>query len=145
MTDGPRVVVVGSVNEDHVLLVESLPTSGETVMALGSSRSSGGKGANQAVAAARAGASTHLVAALGSDASSHRLRAQLEEHGVNTTHVDQVAGPSGAAVVMVDAKGDNCIVVDAGANSRLTEPFVRRALVDLRPADVVLLQCEVPV
>lgn len=144
MSVSPQVVVVGSVNEDHVLVVDALPTSGETVLALASTRSSGGKGANQAVAAARAGARTRLVAALGSDARATRLKAQLDAHAVQTHQLDRVGGPSGGAVVTVDRHGDNCIVVEPGANALLTPAFVLGSLQDLRAEDVVLLQCEVP-
>lgn len=144
MALSPQVVVVGSVNEDHVLVVEALPRPGETVLALASSRSSGGKGANQAVAAARAGTPTQLVAALGSDASATWLRSELEAHGVQGRHLDRLDGPSGTAIVVVDHKGDNSIVVDPGANGGLTPDFVRSGLVQLKADDVLLLQCEVP-
>src|SRR5262245_4707798 len=111
MTFTPRVMVVGSINEDEVLRVDTLPRPGETGTTPSATTSSGRKGANQAVAAARAGAETRLLGALGNDARAARLQAQLHSHGVDTTTVDRVLGASGGAVVVVDRHGDNCIVV----------------------------------
>jgi ribokinase len=139
-----NVVVVGSINEDQVLRVDRLPRRGETVIATDSTTSSGGKGANQAVAAARAGVPTTLVAALGTDARGMRLQAHLRAHGIDLSKLLRVPGPSGAATVLVDAQGDNSIVVHSGANAALTAHHVRDALVDIERGDVVLLQCEVP-
>jgi ribokinase len=137
-------VVVGSVNEDQVLRVDALPHAGETVLADSGATSSGGKGANQAVASARAGAPTRFVGALGTDARARRLVAQLRLHGVDTTHLEKVPGPSGAAVVLVDRQGENSIVVQSGANAHLSPANVRDALADVTSDDVVLLQCEIP-
>jgi ribokinase len=139
-----RVCVVGSVNLDQSFTVRSLPWPGETVLASSSSTSPGGKGGNQAVAAARAGASAQLVAALGDDDAANRLRRHLRENGVGIDGTVTVPGPSGAAAILVDGAGENCIVVAPGANAHLsmTAPDVQSVVAD---ADVVLLQLEIPI
>jgi ribokinase len=138
-----RVCVVGSVNLDQSFTVQSLPRPGETVLASSASATPGGKGGNQAVAAARAGASVDLVAALGDDPAAAVLRAHLRDNGVGLEGVVTVPGPSGAAAIVVDSRGENCIVVAPGANAHLS-----MASADVRSvvaaADVVLLQLEIP-
>jgi ribokinase len=135
--------VVGSVNLDQSFSVHALPKAGETVLASSLSSSSGGKGGNQAVAAARAGASVELVAALGDDAAASQLRAHLRANGVGLNGTVTVPGPSGAAVIVVDASAENTIVVAPGANAHLsmTSAEARRAVAD---AEVVLMQLEIP-
>ena len=139
-----QVCVVGSVNMDQVFTVESLPHPGETVMASSVRLIPGGKGGNQAVAAARAGAGVQLVAALGDDPAADRLRSHLQANGVGLDGVVTVEGPSGSAVIAVDAAGENTIVVAPGANARLTieSAEVRSVISD---SDVLLLQLEIPV
>jgi ribokinase len=139
-----RVCVVGSVNTDHFFSVRALPRPGETVLARTGSTEPGGKGANQAVAAARAGAHVQLVAALGDDTAAGALRAHLGANRVRLDGALTVPGPSGAAVITVDAAGENTIVVAPGANAHLavTSPHVQRVVAD---AQVVLLQLEIPV
>jgi ribokinase len=138
-----RVCVVGSVNLDQSFIVRSLPRPGETVLASSASATPGGKGGNQAVAAARAGASVALVAALGDDPAAALLRAHLRDNGVGLEGVVTVPGPSGAAAIVVDSRAENCIVVAPGANAHLS-----MASADVRSvvaaADVVLLQLEIP-
>lgn len=112
------IVVVGSVNLDVTMTVERMPVAGETVAATGYAESSGGKGANQAVAAARAGGRVALIARIGADDEGHRLRNAIASEGVDVTHVEEVPGvPTGRAFVEVDAHGDNRIVIVAGANA----------------------------
>jgi ribokinase len=139
-----RVCVVGSVNLDTVLDVETLPRPGETVLAASVHSSPGGKGANQAVAAARAGAQVQFVGAVGDDAAAERLRAHLRDNAVGTGGLVTRPGPSGAAVVIVDSAGENTIVVAPGANAHLTvdSPDVRRMVAE---CDVLLVQLEIPV
>ncbi|MCK0173593.1 MULTISPECIES: ribokinase [Mycobacteriaceae] len=138
-----RVCVVGSVNADLQFTVAALPHPGQTVLASSSSWSPGGKGGNQAVAAARAGAQVSLVAALGTDDAAPRLRAHLAGNDVRLDAVATVPGPSGTAVVVVDSAAENTIVVAPGANGRLTvDPEPVRAVI--AHADVVLLQLEIP-
>lgn len=139
-----RVCVLGSVNLDTVFNVDALPRPGETVLAASSHSSPGGKGANQAVAAARAGAAVQFVGAVGDDAAAERLRAHLASNAVGIDGLLTVPGASGSAAVMVDSAGENAIVVAPGANARLTldSADVRAIVAD---CDVLLLQLEIPV
>jgi ribokinase len=139
-----RVCVVGSVNMDHIFSVAALPHPGETVVASSVRLIPGGKGGNQAIAAARAGADVQLVAALGDDPTGDQLRAHLQANGVGLDGLTAVTGPSGSAVIAVDAAGENTIVVAPGANARLTveSSQARTAIAD---SDVLLLQLEIPV
>jgi ribokinase len=136
--------VVGSVNLDQSFTVETLPRPGQTVLASATASAPGGKGGNQAVAAARAGAAVRLVAALGDDFAATRLRVHLRDNGVGLDGVITVPGPSGGAVIVVDAGGENTIVVAPGANAHLsmTSPQARAVVGD---ADVVLIQLEIPI
>lgn len=144
MTGRGTVVVVGSANVDLVLAVERIPEPGETLLAGGLTRLPGGKGANQAVAAARAGAVCTLISALGSDDAAELLSGELEAAGVDTGGLRTVPGESGLALVLVDAAGENAIVVAAGANGTLDDlDAAERELV--AAADVLLAQLEVPV
>lgn len=135
-----RVFVVGSVNMDVTLDVTTLPHPGETVLASALTYAPGGKGGNQAVAAARAGARVELAGAVGDDEAGGRLLAHLRAEGVGFNHVVRRPGPSGTAVIVVETSGENIIVVAPGANSQLTVPRV--ALAD---CDVLLTQLEIPV
>lgn len=136
--------MVGSVNADLSFTVASLPRPGQTVLASQLSLSPGGKGANQAVAAARAGASVHLVAALGTDAAAAELRAHLRANGVGLEATVEVPGPSGTAAIIVDANAENCIVVAPGANAHLalSSAVIRSVIAD---SDVVLISLEIPI
>ncbi|MCI0143782.1 ribokinase [Arthrobacter bambusae] len=144
MSIGPqqKVVVVGSVNQDIVLSVPAIPQPGETLLATSSRVAPGGKGANQAVAASRAGVRTEFVGSFGSDAASEELRSALESEGVAVASFAQSSKPSGRAIVLVDEAGDNCIVVDLGANGDLTANYVSNRLQDLAAGDVLVVQCE---
>ena len=136
----PRITVVGSINLDLVATCERLPRPGETVTGAEFTRVPGGKGANQAVAAARLGADVAMVGAVGHDDFAREARAALEEAGVEVAHVRVVDGATGVALILVDAEGENQIVVAPGANGRLTP-----ADVEVGEADGVLCQLEVPV
>ena len=139
-------MVVGSVNRDYVCRVPAVPRPGETVLGGELRLGSGGKGGNQAVAAARLGAPTTLVACLGSDADGRALLHDLEAAGVDTAGVETVDQlRTGAAFVMVAEDGENSIVVAPGANGRLDADFVRdRVAGRLRPSDVLVVQAEIP-
>jgi ribokinase len=114
-----RVVVVGTLNVDVIWQVPALPRPGQTIMATAVQRQFGGKGANQAVAAARQGAMVRLIGAMGDDAEGASYRDYLRREGIDLTHVSVVSGVStGTAHVYVDPSGENVIVVDAGANAR---------------------------
>jgi len=135
---------VGSVNMDLTFDVDTLPRPGETVLAKSLTSAPGGKGGNQAVAAARAGAQVQFVGAVGDDAAAERLRAHLSASGVGLDGTVGVPGPSGTAIIVVDAGAENTIVVAPGANGRLTltEAAVRAVVAD---CDVLLTQLEIPV
>jgi ribokinase len=138
------VVVVGSVNADLVVSVRQLPRAGETVMGGTFARHGGGKGANQAVAAARLGARVAFVGAVGGDDLGHEALGLLAAEGIDvsaTARLDDVA--TGVAVIVVDERGENQIAVASGANAALTSAMVEAAL-DLDGAGVVLLGHEVP-
>lgn len=138
------VWVVGSVNEDLVVHTERAPGPGETVLGSGLSRGPGGKGANQAAAAARAGACTRIVAAIGADDAGCRQRAALDAAGVLTARLLVAAGqPTGTALTTLDAGGENAIVVVPGANAALDGRAVAEALDGLGAGDVVLAQGEI--
>ena len=140
MRTGSRVVVVGTLNVDHLWQVPVLPGPGQTIVADRVELQFGGKGANQAVAAARQGAMVVLIGAVGDDAEGHRYRAQLRREGIGIEPVAVVPGvATGTAHVYVDPRGENLIVVDRGANARL-DPAV--AGDGPRPGDVVLVQLE---
>lgn len=129
---------------DIGLDVETLPRPGETALAASMRSTPGGKGANQAVAAARAGADVQFVGAVGDDAAAAQLREHLEANRVGTDGLITVAGRSGNAVVIVDSSGENIIVVAPEANSRLT--LDKGSLPSLiANSDVLLLQLEIPV
>ncbi|BBZ51848.1 ribokinase [Mycobacterium heidelbergense] len=139
-----RVCVVGSVNMDLTFNVSSLPRSGETVLASSLTSAPGGKGGNQAVAAARGGARVQFVGAVGDDPAADRLRAHLQTNHVGLDGTVALAGPSGTAVIVVDAGGENTIVVAPGANGQLTLAAgnVREVVAG---CDVLLTQLEIPV
>lgn len=139
-----QLCVLGSANLDAVFDVETFPRPGETVLAASTRFEPGGKGANQAVAAARAGAYVQFVGAVGDDWAAARLRQHLDANGVGTAHLITLPGPSGNAAILVDTAGENTIVVAPGANSRLTlDPSQARAVV--ADCDILLLQLEIPV
>lgn len=138
-----RVVVVGSANVDLVVDVPRHPGGGETILGGDLRRNPGGKGANQAVGAARAGgADTTFVGALGNDDAADLLLASLVRGGVRTDLVERVDVPTGTALITVSPDGENAIVVAPGANSHVTIGAAQAARV--AAADVVLAQLEVP-
>jgi ribokinase len=140
----PRVVVVGSANMDLVAVAPALPRPGETVLGTEFLTVPGGKGANQAIAAARAGGSSAFLGAIGSDSFGVTLRARIAASGVDTSHIRVVYGASGVAVIMVNAEGENSIVVTPGANAALTA-LTDAELAAVRNADVMVAQLEIPV
>ena len=143
----PQVIVVGSVNADLVVSVARLPRPGETVTGGSFARHGGGKGANQAVAAARAGARVAMVGAVGDDDLGDEALRELSAEGVDVSEVarrDDTA--TGVAAIVVDERGENQIAVASGANARLDGQAVATALARLldAPPGVVLLGHEVP-
>lgn len=136
------IVVFGSINIDLVTPVERLPGPGETVLGPGYALHPGGKGANQALAARRAGADVVLVGATGRDRFSDAALALLTTEGVDLDHVAQVDEPTGAAFIATDRAGANQIIVAAGANAALRPDALRQ--LELAAEDILLLQREVP-
>jgi ribokinase len=141
----PRILVIGSINADLVVRCAKLPRPGETIFARDVREVPGGKGANQAVAAARLGADVTMIGRVGDDAFGQRLRAGLQENGVNVDRVLTTSDcASSLAIVAVEDSGENAILVVPGANGRLTPADVLAARDILQGADVVLLQLEIP-
>ncbi|MGX5182718.1 ribokinase [Streptomyces avermitilis] len=138
------LLVVGSANADLVIGVERRPAAGETVLGSDLVVHPGGKGANQAVAAARLGARTALLARVGDDAHGRLLLDSQRRAGVDTAGVLVGGAPTGVALITVDPSGDNSIVVSPGANGRLAPRDVRAADSLLRSAAVVSAQLEIP-
>lgn len=145
MAQRPAVTVLGSLNTDISLLVPHLPGPGETVLAsAGATFGAGGKGANQAVAAARLGAAVSMVGCCGDDEFGARLRAGLAAEGIGVTGLRAVPGAaSGLALITVDPAGENSIAVAAGANGSAGDPEVAAAFA--QPCDVLVLSAEIPV
>ena len=139
------IAVVGSINLDLVVAVDRHPAPGETVVGGDCRQLPGGKGANQAVAAARLGSEVAMVGRVGADAQGAWLREGLWTERVDVEHVreDRVA-PTGVAMIAVDARGENTIVVSPGANARVDARDVAAASDVVRGAEVVLVQHEVP-
>jgi ribokinase len=139
------IAVVGSINLDLVVAVERHPAPGETVVGADCRQLPGGKGANQAVAAARLGAQVAMVGRVGADAQGAWLREGLWTEGVGVEHVrEDRQAPTGVALIAVDARGENTIVVSPGANARVDARDVAAASEVVSGAEVVLVQHEVP-
>ena len=145
MSKRPRIGVVGSSNVDLVTYVDRMPVWGETIAAPRFEMSHGGKGANQAVAAAKLGATVVMVSKVGDDMLGDGVLQNFERTGVDARHVERVNGQStGTATILVDKSGDNCILIVKGANGDLTPEDVERAGDDLKTCDLILTQLEVP-
>jgi ribokinase len=142
---GPRIVVVGSLNLDLTLRVPRLPGPGETVLSSGPAQSGfGGKGANQAAAAAAFGATVAMIGRIGDDEAGQQILADLRGRGIEVSPVLATPGArTGGATIAVNPAGENIILVDPGANSDLRPADVRPDL--LAAADAVLVQLEIPV
>ncbi|MFM9861347.1 PfkB family carbohydrate kinase [Pseudoxanthobacter sp. M-2] len=139
------LVVVGSINVDLVVHADALPRPGETVSGSRFERFFGGKGANQAVAAARAGAKVGFAGAVGDDAFGTEARADLAAEGIDVAAVRTLPGvATGIAAIVVDAKGENQIALAAGANALVDEASAEAALKRLKPGGFVALSFEVP-
>ena len=138
-----RVIVVGSINQDVTVTVDRFPTPGETLSGSSLTYGLGGKGANQAAAAARSGIPTLFVGAVGTDLAGHSLRTHLAAHGVDVSHLREVDSPSGTALITVAASGENTIILDAGANRASSIAHAKASLFPA-PSDIVVLQAEIP-
>ncbi|MBC9719647.1 ribokinase [Streptomyces sp. TRM66268-LWL] len=139
----PRISVCGSINMDHVSYVRVAPGAGETVVGQGFHESVGGKGASQAVAAARAGGSVEIIGAVGDDTYGLLLRSSLMDAAVGTSGLRSIAGRTGMAHIVVDDQGENAVVVVPGANASMTGlTKVEEQRIAL--SDVFLTQLELP-
>jgi ribokinase len=138
------IVVVGSINMDMVTQAPRIPRPGETVTGTGFQLHSGGKGANQAVAAAKLGHPCVMLGAVGDDVFGRDLLRTLEEYGVDTQYVATVPGPSGTASIVVDSNAENSIIVTPGSNACVTVEYIRKNIEIVRNAGIVLLQLEIP-
>lgn len=138
------ITVVGSLNYDLVCVLDRLPALGETLTARSHVAAFGGKGANQAVAAARLGAEVRMIGAVGSDPTGQAMRRNLEENGVDATGLLVAADPSGTAMINIDANGDNTIIVYPGANAALTPDWVAANGDAIRSSSCLMLQLETP-
>jgi len=141
----PKIIVVGSSNTDMVVKLPRLPSKGESIIGGEFVMPAGGKGANQAVAAARLGAHVAFVARLGNDMFGDQALAGFNAEGVNTAFIvrDDTA-PSGVALIFVDTNGDNMLAVAPGANARLSPADVDKAEQAIASADALVLQLEIP-
>ena len=145
MQEDAKVVVVGSSNMDLVVKSSRIPAVGETILGGDFLMVPGGKGANQAVAAAKLGAHVCFVAKLGDDLFGRQSLDNFKKEGVDTTYVTLSAeAPSGVALIMVDGAGNNQIVVAPGANARLSADDVKKAEADIASCGAVVAQLEVP-
>ncbi|WP_113673628.1 ribokinase [Vallitalea guaymasensis] len=140
-----KIVVVGSTNMDYVLKTNELPKLGETLSAMSFNTVFGGKGANQAVAAARLGAEVTMIAAVGDDSIGEQLKDNLAKESINVEGVNVVEGPSGVAMITVADNGDNTIVVYPGANGKIDEKWLEANEALIMSADCILVQLEIPI
>ncbi len=140
-----HIIVVGSLNMDLVARASHLPIPGETVLGGDFQTIPGGKGANQAVGAARLGAHVTMIGQVGNDDFGEKLLSNLQSDGINTTHIFANSDvPSGVALITLDEQGQNSIVVASGANMSLTSEDVAAAFAEIEKVDVVVLQLESP-
>ncbi|GMQ60225.1 ribokinase [Vallitalea sediminicola] len=140
-----KIVVVGSTNMDYVLKTNELPKLGETLSAVSFNTVFGGKGANQAVAAARLGADVTMISAVGDDNIGEQLKNNLAKENINVDGVNVVDGPSGVAMITVADNGDNTIVVYPGANGKIDEKWLEANEALIMSADCILVQLEIPI
>ncbi|PTR32004.1 ribokinase [Rhodococcus sp. OK519] len=138
------MVVVGSINMDLVTRTSRMPAPGETILGTSFATTPGGKGSNQAIAAAKAGGDVAFVGAVGDDTFALELRQTLVDAEVDAEHLREVPGPSGVAAITVDDDGQNSIIVVAGANSHVHD-LTESELAAIANADVLLCQLEIPI
>lgn len=145
MKTAGKLVVLGSINADHILNLESFPTPGETVTGNQYQVAFGGKGANQAVAAGRSGADIAFIACTGDDDVGERVRQQLANDRIDVAPVSVIPGEStGVALIFVNGQGENVIGIHAGANAALSPTLVEAQKTRIAQADALLMQLESP-
>ena len=141
----PLIVVIGSSNTDMVITADHLPGPGETILGGSFFLTPGGKGANQAVAAARMGGNIHFICKTGKDIFGKQSLHLFAEEGIDISHaISDPDNPSGVALITVDKKGENCIVVASGANATLNVDDLEAALPTITHSSIILLQLEIP-
>ncbi len=141
----PSILVVGSSNTDMVIKADHLPMPGETILGGTFFMNPGGKGANQAVAAARLNGSVTFICKTGNDIFGRQSLQLFEEEGINTSFIlSDPKNPSGVALITVDKNAENCIVVASGANASLLPPNLAKAETLIASATIVLMQLEIP-
>ncbi|EOV9549856.1 ribokinase [Cronobacter sakazakii] len=146
MKSAGQLIVLGSINADHILNLEAFPAPGETVTGSQYQVAFGGKGANQAVAAGRSGADIAFIACVGEDDIGERIRQQLSRDNIDVAPVSAVAGEStGVALIFVNGEGENVIGIHAGANAALTPERVNEQREKIANARALLMQLESPV
>ncbi|RYG56916.1 MAG: ribokinase [Alphaproteobacteria bacterium] len=138
------IYVLGSINTDLVARTERMPSPGETVTGQSFATTSGGKGANQAIAAKMAGSAVALVGAVGDDAFAVAALAELTAASVDLSRVQTEPAATGTAIILVDASGQNMITVVPGANALATTDMARSSVAAMTAADILLLQMEIP-
>lgn len=140
-----KLVVLGSINADHILNIEQFPRPGETVIGKQYKVAFGGKGANQAVAAGRSGADIAFIACVGADDIGERVRQQLASDRIDTQPIEAIAdSTTGVALIFVNAEGENVIGIDAGANAAVTPDYLARYQQRIIDAEALLMQLESP-
>ncbi|NCG53629.1 ribokinase [Serratia fonticola] len=140
-----KLVVLGSINADHILNINQFPQPGETVIGQQYKVAFGGKGANQAVAAGRSGADIAFIACVGEDDIGERIRQQLATDRIDTQPIEDITGSTtGVALIFVNAEGENVIGIDAGANAAVTPDYLNRYRQRVIDADALLMQLESP-
>ena len=140
-----KLCVLGSINVDHVIRVPYFPKAGETLTGYGYQIAYGGKGANQAVAAARCGANVSFVGAIGDDQIGQTMKQAFEQDGIDTSAISVIPNQStGLAMIQVADSGENSIVISAGANADLSEALVEQHKSHIEQADILLMQLESP-
>ncbi len=141
-----KIVVIGSCNTDMVVKASRIPVPGETILGGAFMMNPGGKGANQAVAAARMGSNVTFISKTGNDLFGKQSIEMYNEENINTEFIfSDSHHPSGVALIMVDSNGENCIVVASGANASLSPQDIGKARNAIENADIVLLQLETPI
>ena len=146
MTRAKKIVVVGSCNTDMVIKADRLPVPGETILGGTFFMNPGGKGANQAVAAARMGGNVTLISKTGNDVFGKQSVMLYTAENIKTDYIfSDPKHPSGVALITVDAQGENCIVVASGANAPLSPSDIDKASTEIESSDLILMQLEIPI
>ncbi|MCG1008803.1 ribokinase [Salinicoccus sp. ID82-1] len=140
----PKITVIGSINMDLVTVADEMPAQGETIRGESFKTLPGGKGANQAVAAARLGAEVHMIGKVGNDPFGYTLQENLESQGVDTQSVIVEAGISSGLANIIVCDNDNRIIIIAGANNRVDTEYIDRFTKQIQASDYVLIQFEIP-